>query len=158
MVKDYNSNEIVDIAIQIERSGSEFYTKAISLTKNKKIKAQLENLAQWEDTHIKKMEELHELFEDDREPFIFPDIDPSSYMQSLEAGHIFVRNRDIDKMLKKTKSDRDILELALQFENDSVTFYDKLKTNNSSALKIVEIIKKEEESHVQFIEKLIREL
>ncbi len=158
MNNNYNCNEIINIAIQIERSGSEFYTKAISSSKKKNIKLQLENLAQWEDSHIKKMEDLKDLLEDDCEPFIFPDIDPSSYMQSLENCHIFIKNKDIDKMLKKTKNDRDLLELALEFEKDSVTFYKKIVTNNSSVLKILKLIIKEEESHVEFIKNLINEL
>jgi len=158
MITNYNSYEIIDIAVQIEKNGKEFYTSAIALTKDKHLKLRLEKLAQWEDNHIAKIKELHKLCSEKEIPIIFPEIDPTAYLQSLETGHIFIHNPDIDAILKKTKNDRDILDIALTFEKDSVAFYNKIQTMNSDAQNVLEIIKKEEEDHVTFIEKLIQGL
>jgi len=148
---EFNIDEILEIAEQIERNGARFYRNAAKKIPNFEKKALLVELAEMEDDHeqiFKKMRES--LSEDEKMMTSFdPENEASSYLKALADTRIFYE-KEID-----FSSIKEILKSAITAEKDSIVFYLGMKdviSDNIGKDKI-DVIIREEMGHIKLLSK-----
>jgi len=155
---NFNADEILKMAEQIERNGARFYRRAAGLVKESEVSTLLQELAAWEEGHEKVFTSMrHNLQERDRMPTTFdPEDETLLYLSAMADGHVFdVRVEPADKLTGE-ESAQDVLQMAIGQEKDSIVFYLGMKDVVSEVLgkeKIDEIIR-EEMRHIGFLNKL----
>jgi rubrerythrin len=124
-----NANEIFQVGVEIEKNGKLFYETAAKQTQEGPTKKLFNELATWEGHHIELFEKLrNRLPEAARKEDLFgADSEILMYIKATADSHVFVRNKDIPGLVSKLKSPQEVLDLAIQFEKDSVVCYTTLK-------------------------------
>ena len=119
MIYDFSSDEIFEIAEQIERNGSFFYRKSAESAHDPEEKKLLLDLAAIEDEHEKIFADLRaDLSEKEKVATVFdPDDEMLLYLRALADIRVFFE-KEID-----TSSMEKILKAAIQAEKDSIVFY-----------------------------------
>ena len=156
----FNAEEILEMAVQIEKNGEAFYRKAAGIVPEDAGQVFLD-LAEMEVGHIKTFSDMKNALGDkDRELTVFdPDNVSALYLQAMADGNVFdLKNGPADQ-LTGTESVEDVLRIGLQAEKNSIIFYVGLKDMVSAALgkDKVEAIIKEEMSHISLLNKILVE-
>lgn len=148
----FNAEEILEMAVQIERNGIKFYKKAADILSNEKTKKFLLDLADMEVEHEKTFTEMkNNLGEREKEPVVYdPDNQGALYLQATADGHIFNPKTDIGKQLTGQETLERIFDRAIQAEKDSIVFYLGLRefVPQKAGKEKVEKVIKEEQNHI----------
>ena len=122
------ADDVFAMAVRIEENGHAFYACAAERAENRQIKTLLESLARMEQGHVEFFKLLRGQL-----PRSFPADaiwDPEglaeTYLQATADTHIFTVESAASR-LKKVKTPSEVLDMALQFEKDSVTFFVGMK-------------------------------
>jgi rubrerythrin len=150
------------MAEEIERNGAEFYRKAAKNATDKEIKQMLLDMAAMEDGHLKTFEEMRKQLSGQEKGWTVFDPDNRSvlYLQSMADARGYEGKITPTKELTGKETPREILETALNSENESVVFYLSLKELvpvKAGRDKVEEIIM-EELSHITTLVKQLRAL
>jgi rubrerythrin len=156
---EFNADEILAMAEQIERNGALFYRKAAGLVEDLEVSKLLLDLAAWEEGHEKAFSSMrHMLKEQESKPTAFdPDDETALYLRAMADGHVFDVRVDPAHKLTGKESAKDILQMAIGQEKDSIVFYLGVRDMVSEVMgkdKIDEIIR-EEMRHIGFLNKQI---
>lgn len=151
----FNADEVYQIGVEIERNGRDFYRIAAEQAENPEMSKFYNDLAHWEEKHI----ELFEKFRSDlpdkagEEALFDQDNQKHLYLKAAADSHIFRKNLNISTLVKGCKSPKDFLNIALQFEKDSVVFYNTMITLVPERLgkDKVEWLINEELSHISIL-------
>ena len=153
----FNAEEILEIAVQIEKNGAAFYRRAAEIIEDPAAKKMLEELAAMEDGHEIIFENmrgdpdlLSQLLGD-------PDGPVTAYLRALAGGHIFNKNENPAAVLKKGVSMEEILKKAIQLEMTSIAFYHGIREKMPRELgrrKVGDIIHEEMKHVAMLTEKL----
>lgn len=157
---EFNADEILEMAEQIERNGASFYRKAAELVEDAKVSKLLLDLAAWEDGHQRVFASVRaNLTEPERQLTAFdPDHETSLYLRAMADGHVFDVKVDPADLLTGKETKAEILRLAMGQEKDSIIFYLGLKEMIPETMgreRIDEVIK-EEMNHIAFLNKEIK--
>jgi len=142
--------EVYDLGIRIEKNGEKFYRDALEQTWSKPIADMLRLLAEEEVKHVdffvKRMDGLKEKREN---PFL--DEMGSSMLKDILGNQTFsLKDRDVSKI----RSVEELVALAIEFEKDTILFYEMVGsfiTDEKARGELEEIIE-EEERHVRLFE------
>ncbi len=117
---EFNADEILEMAEQIERNGTRFYRKAAELVKDAAVSKLLRDLAAWEDGHERVFTTMRaDLAHQEREPMVFdPEHETSMYLRAMADGHVFDMRVDPANTLTGKESAEDILRMAIGQEKD----------------------------------------
>jgi rubrerythrin len=122
------ADDVFTMAVRIEENGKAFYEGAARKSEDTRTKELFENLAQMEDGHIEQFKALRRSL-----PGSFPSDsvwDPEglaeSYLQATADTHVFTMEAATER-LKAIRTPEQALDIALQFEKDSVTFFVGMK-------------------------------
>ena len=126
---EFNADEILEMAEQIERNGARFYRKAAELVKDAAVSKLLQDLAIWEDGHERIFATMRaDLAHQEAQPAVFdPEHETSMYLRAMADGHVFDARVDPADRLTGKESAEDILRMAIGQEKDSIVFYTGLK-------------------------------
>ena len=159
---EFNADEILEMAENIERNGARFYRKAAELVEDAAIRKLLEDLAAWEDGHERVFATMRaDLAAQEREPKVFdPEHETSMYLRAMADGHVFDSRIDPADTLTGSESAEDILRMAIGQEKDSIVFYTGLKEmiSQTAGRERIEAIIKEEMGHIGFLNREIAAL
>ena len=149
MLYDFNANEILQMAEQIERNGADFYRKSTEKIPDPAGKELLMNLAEMEDQHEKTFAALRsKLTAEEKVQTVFdPEGETVRYLKALADSKVFFE-KTID-----TDSMEGILKEAITAEKDSILFYLGIKDLVPESLgqnRIDEVIK-EEMAHIHLL-------
>lgn len=162
MSTKFNVNEIFEIAIQIERNGAYFYKRCSQVIPEGSIKDLLVLLADVELKHeqiflalldqVKHSMRIAENFD--------PDDEALQYLHAMADGHVFDVSTDPAGQITGNESIEDILNTAMGREKESIIYYLGLKDFVPAGLgrDKIDVIIREEMSHVVFISNALREL
>ena len=146
---DFNANDILQMAEQIERNGAEFYRNSIQKIEDQTAKALLETLADMEDQHEKTFASMRaNLSEDEKTQTVFdPNGESVLYLKALADSKVFFE-KTID-----TDNLEGILKEAITAEKDSILFYLGLKDLVPATLgkEKIDLVIKEEMSHINLL-------
>ena len=162
MAITFNADEIFEIAEQIERNGQKFYSKSSERVQNKQAKAVLKNLADMETKHLETFQRLHAKIDaKTREELTWdPDGQAVAYLRAAADSHIFKTDTDPTSLLSDNSDPKEILELALQFEKDSVVYFLGVSDMVPERLGKAEVLRlaKQEQGHIAIIQRTLSTL
>lgn len=149
MSYDFNANDVLAMAEQIEKNGATFYRRAADDIDDPEAKRFLSDLAAMEDNHEKIFAAMKKkLGEAEKVATAFdPQGEAASYLKALADTRVFFE-KEID-----TTSMQAILKAAVLAEKDSIVFYLGMKDMVPVSMgqsRIDEIIK-EEMSHIKLL-------
>ncbi len=153
----FNADEVFEMAAQIERNGAAFYRKAAG--NNPEGREFLSQLAEQEDQHLATFKEMRqELTTREVESTAFdPNNEGALYLKAMAGGHVFDVSKDSSEILNGNESLKDIINIAIGMEKDSIIFYigiAEMIPKNLGKEKISAIIKEEMKHIVWLSEKL----
>jgi rubrerythrin len=125
------TDDVFEIAIQIERNGNEFYSNALERLGESELKECFIRLAAMEIEHANTFLELRELCGEKGKAGGIPE-DASedaavSYLKAFARGHVFDPARDAAAVLNEVHTPSDILKQAIVAEKDSIALYTGIK-------------------------------
>ena len=151
----YSADEVLQMAEQIERNGARFYRHAAELPFDEQTQHTLLDLAAWEDRHEETFAAMRtQLGEEARTAITFdPHHELPLYLRALADRRVFDIYVDPVTRLSGRETMREVLELAVGFEKDSVVFYLGMRDLVPEEVGGVHIdgIIKEEMSHISIL-------
>jgi rubrerythrin len=129
MAISFNVDEIFEMAEQIERNAAGFYREAAKRAFDGAAQKKFIDLASMEDGHLKIFQEMHkQLNPQDREQSTFdPDSEAVMYLQAMADSHGTEGKKDRRTKLTGKESIKEIFEIAVDAEKNSIVFYTALK-------------------------------
>ena len=151
MVITFTADEVFEMAIEIERSGAELYREAAEKSSDGKTRKTLFAMAQTEEGHRQAFEQMRKELAAENETAVFdPDNRSVMYLQTMADARGWEGKVNPTQELSGNETPRQILDIALNSEKESVVFYLGLKDLISSRAgkKKVEQIIIEELAHI----------
>lgn len=149
----FNLNEILDIAINIEKSGFIFYTRA-----SKKLEEYFQFfdfLAKEEIAHdlVFKNIKKESISKEQLDTIYDPDEIIPLYFESLTGSTIFKNEKEIEELFGGINSIEEVIDWAIKREHDTILFFIGLKSTfeTDEDKMIVEKIISEEINHVHIL-------
>jgi len=144
----FHPSEIIDLAVQIEERGVEFYEELAKKANRKEIKDLLLFLASEEKRHVLEFEKLGADFEavSPRETYPGEYLD---YVKSTVETHMFNDLDRVRQLVEASNSESDIIGLAASFEKDSILFFSSFRRLvGGDKQTVIDDLIKEEERHL----------
>lgn len=156
----FNADEILEIAIDIERNGAAFYQQAASLQQAASARAMLLELAAMEADHEQTFAHMKAgLTEAERQETTYdPEGEMPLYLQTMADKGVFGKRAHPAGQLTGAETIQDIIRYAISLEKDSVVFYLGLQELVPARLggARVDAILKEELGHIATLGDLLR--
>jgi rubrerythrin len=148
----FSLHEIYDLGIRIEKNGELFYRKAIKHFSDERLKSLLARLADDEVKHQEFFARKKDVLKDKPED---PEMEEtaSAILQNILGDQTFSLKEANPSDLK---SEEELLNLAIEFEKDTVIFYEMLTplVTGSQTLNGLEEIVQEEKRHIEMLQAL----
>jgi len=158
MGDQFNAEEVLKMAEQIEKNGQEFYRSASDAVDDFEVSRLLSDLAEWEKGHEALFASMRKELssEEKTQTAIDPYCEAALYLKAMADNHVFKQqtNKSLS-VLEGDKSTEKIIDLAIQFEKDSLLFFLGLERLVSPRLgkdRVYNIID-EEIGHIAYLEK-----
>lgn len=158
MANIFAGSEIVELGIQIEINGRDFYNTLAKQSKNQKAKAIFRHLAGEEEKHIETFKGILSSVEKYEPAESYPG-EYFAYMSSLADKYIFTKKDKGTGIAKNIKSEVAALELGIGFERDSIDFYENMKKAVPAYdHKVVDDVITQEQNHLKILSALKNQL
>jgi len=154
----FTSEEIINLAIDIERRGIAFYDTMARSTESAALRSAFQFLVNMERQHVQVF--LGMQTEAERyQPLENYTAEHGAYLEALAASAVFTDDMVTSEMATKINSDIEALEMAIGAEKDSILFYYELRdimpqTSHSLLSQVIS----EEKSHLRQLSQLKKEL
>lgn len=154
----FSGSEIVELGIQIEKNGRDFYNTLIEKSKSSKAQEIFQYLAKEEEKHIQAFQNILDKTEK-YEPVGLGAEDYFAYMNTLAGEYVFTQKDKGQEIAKRTNSDIEAVKLGIGFEKDSIIFYEGIKkVVPGYNQKIVDELILQEQSHLRKLSDLKKSL
>jgi rubrerythrin len=141
-------------AMELERRGIAFYTKAAEITSNAGGKRMFQTLAHDEEEHLAYLHKgLHSLVEDGT----LPSLPPHKVAEAVEAptrSEVFASPKEAAEEVKATAGDLDALKRGIEAEKDSIALYRQAAqaARAAEAEEVLEALAIWEEGHLTILQ------
>ncbi len=146
----FSIREVIDLAIQIEKNGEQYYRDAIQKISNPSLQSMLEWLADEEGKHQSWFSERKERLETEGDDLEMEEMG-SDILQGILGDQSFsLKEADLSKI----DGVEALIQLAVEFEKDSILFYEMIGSfieDRETSEKLNEIIA-EENHHIELLE------
>ena len=144
--------EIIEIAVQIEKNGEKVYREAIGQSKNPELDHLLLQIADEELEHTDWFLALKDEIEKSQDRPQVKEMD-SALVEDLIGKQAFSL---ADVNFSRVKNSKELIDIFIEFENDTILFYEMLKTFlvDEKTIEHLEKIIREEGSHIEKFENL----
>ena len=122
----FAGSEIVELGIQIEKNGKDFYNTLVEQSKSSEAKAVFQYLAGEEEKHIAVFQKMLESTDKYEAPESYPG-EYLAYMNTLAGEYVFTQEGKGGEVAKNTSSDKEAVEVGIGFEKDSILFFEGMK-------------------------------
>jgi len=126
VVNIFAGSEIVELGIQIEKNGRDFYNALVEQLKNQKAKETFKYLAGEEEKHITVFQKILDSVHKYEPPETYPG-EYFAYMNALARDYVFTQKDKGREIAKNIKGDKEAVNLGIGFEKDSIIFYVGMK-------------------------------
>ena len=149
----FSTREIIDLAIRIEENGAKLYRGAVEQVSDPSLASLLQWMADEEVRHAEWFSRMKGSLE---EPGHDPRLEEMgrSLLQGILGDQTFsLKETDFSKLHQV----RDLIETAMEFERDTILFYEILRPLVSSreGLDHLDLIIQEENRHIQVLRDLL---
>lgn len=118
--------EVLEVAIEIEANGSDFYESIAKLTRDSKVWDTYTYLAGEEREHESTFKSMLGRLEGYNPPQNYPG-EHYKYIKGLADTSIFTGKRARAALTQQTISHNEVLELGIGFEKDSILLYSEMR-------------------------------
>jgi rubrerythrin len=149
----FTLSEIIDLAIRIEKNGENAYRKAQEEVSNPSLASMLQWLAEEEVEHEKWFTQLKEKAATVAEDPKLEEMG-KAILQGVLGDQVFsIKDADFSK----TEDINSLLELSIEFEKDTILFFEMLSAfiDDKETLSQLDKIIEEEKRHVQLLEEFL---
>ena len=148
----FSITEIIEIAVQIEKNGERVYREAIGQSKNPELDDLLLGIAEEELEHIDWFLTLKDEIEKSQDRPQVEKMD-AALVEDLIGKQAFSL---ADVNFSRVKNSKELIDIFIEFENDTILFYEMLKTFlvDEKTIEHLEKIIREEASHIEKLEDL----
>ncbi len=154
----FSGSEIVEIAIQIEKNGRDFYREVSKCSSDEKAKKIYNFLMEAETDHIGNFTKLLSSIQRYEPPEAYPG-EYFAYMKALADDHVFARPNAGCELGQKVESDVEAINMGIGFEKDTIKFYESMKkAAPEKDQPIIDALIEEEKLHLRELGKLKRML
>lgn len=126
MANLFTGSEVVEIGIQIEKNGRDFYRTLANQSKNEKAVEIYRYLSIEEEKHIAVFEKILDGLEKYTQQESYPG-EYIAYMNVLAGEYVFTQSNKGAEIAERVKSDKEAVDLGIGFEKDSIIFYEGMK-------------------------------
>ncbi len=123
---NFSGCEIIEMGIQIEKNGRDFYKTLAEASDSPEAKEVFEYLAKEEEGHIDVFQKLSEGLCDYEPKEVYTD-EYFAYLRALAEQYVFTQKDKGKKIAEKVKTSQEGLELGIQFEKDSILVFEEMK-------------------------------
>lgn len=117
--------EIIEMGIEIEKNGRDFYKSLAAKTRDLVLAELFTYLGKEEEKHIAAFNSLRETVRGCDEEHTSDEY--FAYMNALSRRHVFTQSGQGSNVAQKITTDQDALDMALSFETDSIVFFEGMK-------------------------------
>jgi len=150
----FNSSDILEIAVRIEENGGNFYRFAVQLSKDDRTKKIFQRLAEDEDRHGKIFKKLLSNIEVNSLPEGYAD-EYVSYLRNYVDSNIIFTKEAMERELMQINDVSSALNFAIRREMDSILYYQEIKSLLAKDQhKVIDGIIGEERSHFETLSAL----
>jgi rubrerythrin len=150
----FSGNEIIELGIQIEKNGRDFYNALVKQSKNSEAKKIFEHLAEQEEKHIDVFQLLLDSVEKYEPAESYPE-EYFSYMRALAGAHVFTQKDKGKEIAKSITTDKEAIDMGIGFEKDSILLFEGMKKIvPKKDLEIVGKLITEEQNHLRELSEL----
>ncbi|MBN1436743.1 MAG: ferritin family protein [Sedimentisphaerales bacterium] len=126
--ESYNLSEVFHMAEAVERNGEKFYRQAAGMAKDKSAKDVMLFLADQELQHERIFAQMRqESCGAGVAQWWDPDGQAAACVKAVADSHVFTLTPDVTGLLAQVQSQKSVLNLALNFEKDTIVFFSALK-------------------------------
>ena len=154
----FSGNELLEIALGIERNGAAFYKALADKAQNKDAKAIYDYLANEEKKHLNTFQGMLNTVGSYKPPEDYA-AEYMLYLKSLVDSSVFSNITEARQKAEKSSGETEALDTGVQAEKDSVLFYtEMLNFVRQPDQKIVLNIIDEEKAHIRQLSQLKQRL
>jgi rubrerythrin len=147
MVNIFSGSEILEIGIQIEKNGRDFYNTLVKQSENQRARDIFKFLAGEEEKHIEVFKKILGTVEDYEPAESYPG-EYLAYMAALAGEYVFTQKEKGEETALAIKSEKEAVDTGIGFEKDSIVFYEGMKkVVPGKALGVLDALIKQEELH-----------
>lgn len=149
MTIKFSGNEVIEMAIQIEQKGYDFYT----IMKKKAKREDMRNLFNWlateEKRHITVFEELREIFNKIDMKDLYNWNEVALYFKSLIDTKVFPDTAEGKDLTNEMEDEIGAIHIAISFEKDNILYFQEIRDLvEDSEKEIINKLISEEKSHI----------
>ena len=150
----FTGNDLLDIAVKMEKNGKTVYDRAQNKIQNKELKALLQWMAQEETCHQKWFSEQKETGGQNPVANDFAEMLPDVLQEMMGEKSLSLDEVDFSQITHTSQ----MLEIFIEFENDTILFYEFLETfiQDKKILAGLEKIIREETAHVNKLTEMLQ--
>ncbi|MDP8212718.1 MAG: ferritin family protein [Candidatus Zapsychrus exili] len=126
MSDQFSGSEIIEIGIQIEINGKEFYETLVDNIEDEEAKKVFKFLASEEESHIYVFQKILDLFKKYEPIQSYPE-EYFAHMNSLASEHAFTKKGSGRQIALGVEGYAQAIDLGIGFEKDSIVFFDNVK-------------------------------
>lgn len=150
----FTRNDLLDIAAKMEKNGETVYSKAQTQIKNKELKALLQWMAREEASHQRWFLGQKEDGDQDSTAKDFAQMLPDVLQEMMGEKSLSLDEVDFSKITHTSQ----MLEIFIEFEADTILFYEFLETfiQDDKTLGGLDKILQEETAHVNRLTEMLQ--
>ncbi len=150
----FSGSEIVEIGVQIEKNGRDFYREVSACAKDEPSKKVFDYLGNEEEHHITTFREMLSSVQNYEPKEAYPG-EYFAYMKALADDHVFTKENAGCELGKKVGSEKEAIGIAIRFEKDSILFYEGMKkVVPEKDHRLLEALINEEQKHIRELNEL----
>jgi rubrerythrin len=147
MAKIEKISDLLEIAVRIERNGLDFYKALAGSAQHPAARDVFSFLAAEEEKHIGVFRKMLEKAADYAPRFSYPG-EYELYLEGVASRSVFTREKMQDKGIASCQNIGQSIEVAMEFEAESILFYNELLGSfKDPAKKYLDEVIKEEKGH-----------
>ncbi len=145
----YSLPEVMQMAVETERSGKQFYETVAAETADKQLKELFLFLAGEEDRHIEAFQQLARELKERPEDLPYNWEEAALYLDAITHSRYFLGKGKALDLARNSKTAAEALDHAIGFEKETLLFYTEVLAMVSERNRpVVQRLVAEEKSHV----------
>ena len=158
-MEKFSINEIIELAVQIEKRGYTFYNKALERKNLSSNSAELlKKLRDDEIVHEQTFKRMRTELDLEEITLSGDWQEVSNYLRTISDSHIFSEPDAAIKLATSAYDEKELIENAIQFEKNTLLFFNSIyeKIEDGTIRKILKKIIEEEQSHILRLKKILK--
>ena len=159
---EFNAHEVFQIAMEIEENGRIFYEKAKEKVEDQSTKKIFTALALAEIEHKKRFASMKAQLPppSGKDEVYDPYNEANAYLRMMAEMHVFRTDEEVEEQLSWITGAIDAVNLAIQFEKDSIIFFLDMQdaTTGNQERELIGQLVNEERQHLKKLSLKLREV